>query len=527
MEPYLELFDTTLRDGAQSEGISFSVSDKLAIVKTLDEFGVHYIEAGNPGSNPKDMDFFSSAASMTMKHARLVAFGSTKRKGIAVTEDANVLSLLAANTSYVAIFGKSWDLHVTEVLSTTLEENLSCVRETIKFFRKKGKEVFFDAEHFFDGYVNNPGYAMQVLAAAKDGGAALLVLCDTNGGMLPAQISRIVGTVKTRFPDMRIGIHCHNDTGCAVANSMVAVDAGACHVQGTFLGIGERCGNADLSVIVPNLQLKSGYRCINGSLEKLRETAIKIAEISNMSIPNSRPYIGESAFAHKGGMHIDGVDKISRSFEHVDPASVGNSRRFLLSEVSGKKAILLKLRDIAPGLDKNSPETAAILDRLKELEHKGYQFEAAEASFELMVKKVIGRFKPHFRLDMYKVSSEFPAPEVGMSSNAMIKIKVDGSAEMTAAVGNGPVNALDLALRKALCVFYPIISGVQLSDYKVRVLETDLTTDSRVRVLIESSDGHRKWTTVGVSTDIIEASFEALVDSLEYILSLSDTPVAE
>ncbi|MEN6492374.1 MAG: citramalate synthase [Rectinema sp.] len=518
----LEMFDTTLRDGAQTEGVSFSVSDKLAVVKTLDAFGVRYIEAGNPGSNPKDMEFFAAASDLNLQHAKLVAFGSTKRKNIPVEDDGNVRSLLQANTSCVAIFGKSWGLHVTEVLSTTFEENLRCVLETVRFFREKGKEVIFDAEHFFDGCRSNRDYALDVLGAAVEGGADVLVLCDTNGGTMPLQVYEIVELVCGRFPGMRIGIHCHNDMGCAVANSMLAVKAGAVHVQGTFTGIGERCGNADLGIIIPNLQLKGGYECISGNLEKLCETEIKIAEIANLPVPHNKPYVGESAFAHKGGMHIDGVDKVSHSFEHIDPTFVGNRRRFLLSEVSGKKAVLLKIRDVAPELTKDSPETAKILDKLKELEHEGYQFEAADASFELLVKKVIGKFRPHFDLNMYRASSESPAPDGEMNSNAMIKIKVDGSAETTAAVGNGPVNALDLALRKALCVFYPELSNVHLIDYKVRVLETGRATGSRVRVLIESTDGHRKWITVGVSTDIIEASFVALVDSLEYKLCMEE-----
>ncbi|MEL7608474.1 MAG: citramalate synthase [Bacillota bacterium] len=518
----LEILDTTLRDGAQAEGVSFSVSDKLLVVQTLDTFGIRYIEAGNPGSNPKDMEFFEQAQNLRLKNAQLVAFGSTKRKNISVEQDANVVSLLRANTPCVSIFGKSWDLHVTEILRATLEENLACVRETLRFFKEKGKEVIFDAEHFFDGYLHNPEYAMQVLRAAKDGGADVLCLCDTNGGTLPMRLYEIVRHVCGEFPELRVGIHCHNDAGCAVANSLLAVDAGAIHVQGTFTGIGERCGNADLSVIIPDLQLKRGDPCIVGDMEKLCEASLKIAEISNMIVPSNKPYVGDSAFAHKGGMHIDGVDKISRSFEHIDPETVGNKRRFLLSEVSGKKAILLKIKDVAPQLTKDSVETAAILERLKELEHKGYQFEAADASFELMVQKVLGVFKPHFSLSMYKTSGEFPPPDGAMSSNAMIKIQVGGNDEITAAVGNGPVHALDQALRKALCVFYPVLSNVHLIDYKVRVLETGQATGSRVRVLIESTDGQSKWITVGASTDIIEASFEALVDSLEYKLSMED-----
>jgi 2-isopropylmalate synthase len=528
MKQTLEIFDTTLRDGAQTEGISFSVHDKLEIAKTLDAFGIRYIEAGNPGSNPKDMEFFAAASRLELTHAKLVAFGSTRRKGISVECDTNVQSLLAANTPCVSIFGKSWDLHVTDVLSTTLDENLQSIRETIRFFKEKGKEVFFDAEHFFDGWRNNRGYALQVLHAAVQGGADVLVLCDTNGGTAPMDVYEIVSAVCAEYHGKRIGIHCHNDTGCAVANSMLAVQAGAVHVQGTFAGLGERCGNADLGVLIPNLQLKEGHRCIEGSLEHLYETEMKIAEIANISVPNNKPYIGESAFAHKGGMHIDGVDKVSRSFEHIDPALVGNRRRFLISEVAGKKAVLLKIRAVAPWLTKDSPETAKILETLKNLEHEGYQFEAADASFELLVKKIIGTFTPHFHLSMYKVSSESPVPSGEMSSNAMIKIKVDGKAETTAAVGNGPVHALDLALRKALGIFYPELEEVHLVDYKVRVLESGSATASRVRVLIESTDGQRNWTTVGVSTDIIEASFAALVDSLEYRLcfSLQDSECA-
>ena len=518
----LEIFDTTLRDGAQTEGVSFSLSDKFAIVKALDEFGVDYIEAGNPGSNPKDMEFFAAASGLKLANAKLVAFGSTKRKNIPVEEDSNVAALLQAGTPCVAVFGKSWDLHVTEILRASLEENLSCVRETVGFLKSRGKEVIFDAEHFFDGYKNNSEYALRVLEAAAEGGADVLVLCDTNGGSLPLEVHEITKTVCERFPGMRIGMHCHNDTGCAAANTIIGVQAGAVHIQGTFTGIGERCGNADLSVIIPNLQLKAGYSCIAGDLKKLYDTEIKISEITNLSVPNSKPYVGESAFAHKGGMHIDGVDKVPHSFEHIDPCLVGNRRKFLLSEVSGKKAVLLKIRNIAPELTKDSPETAEILETLKKLEHQGYQFEAADASFELLVKRIIGKFEPHFELNMYKASSEFPVPKGETSSNAMVKIKVDGKAETTAAVGNGPVHALDAALRKALSVFYPELASVHLIDYKVRVLETGQATGSGVRVLIESTDGQNKWVTVGVSTDIIQASFAALVDSLEYKLCMED-----
>jgi 2-isopropylmalate synthase len=518
----IEILDTTLRDGAQAEGVSFSVTDKLMIVRTLDEFGVRYIEAGNPFSNPKDMEFFKRAQSLELKNAKLVSFGSTRRKDVAARDDANVNALLAAGTPCVSVFGKSWDLHVREVLGVTLEENLMFVADTVRYIKENGREVIFDAEHFFDGYMANPEYTISVLRTAVESGADVICLCDTNGGMQPLPLYNIVKRVVEEFPDVRIGIHCHNDTGCAVANTLLAVEAGCIHVQGTFNGIGERCGNADLSIIIPDLQLKSGYGCVNGRIETLAKTAVRIAEISNKSIPGNKPYVGKSAFAHKGGMHIDGVDKIARSFEHIEPESVGNSRRFLLSEVAGKRAILLKLKDIAPHLTKDSPETAAILERLKELEHQGYQFEAADASFELMVRRVLGTYKPHFTVSMYKTSVEFPHLDSELSSNAMVKIIVGDGAEVAAAMGNGPVHALDLALRRAISTFYPALNDVYLIDYKVRVLELGKATGSRVRVLIESTDGRTTWTTVGASSDIIEASFVALVDSLEYKLFMEN-----
>ncbi|MEZ4358016.1 MAG: citramalate synthase [Eubacteriales bacterium] len=514
----LEIFDSTLRDGAQSEGISFSVQDKLNIVKALDDFGVAYIEAGNPGSNPKDIEFFEKASKMKLKNAKLCAFGSTRRKNLAVEEDKNVVSLLKAKTDSVAIFGKAWDLHVFKILNATLDENLSLVEDTVSFFKKQSKEVIFDAEHFFDGYKANGKYAFDVLDAAARAGADVLCLCDTNGGATPTEVFEVTKMVRDRFSDIRIGIHCHNDTGCAVASSMLAVNAGAKHVQGTFLGIGERAGNTDLSVFIPNMQLKRGYTCIEGGLTKLTDTAHVLSEICNIALPSNKPYVGASAFAHKGGMHIDGVTKITSSFEHVDPALVGNTRRFLMSEVAGRSMVLAKIATIAPELSKDSHETAQIIKHLKEMEHEGYQFESADASFELMVLDVLGRFKPHFKLNMYKTSGEFPSPDGEMSASAMIKIIVDGKDETTAAVGNGPVHALDLALRKALCVFYPELKKVRLTDYKVRVLTAEHTTGSKVRVLIESSDGEDVWTTVGVSTDIIAASWQALADSIEYIL---------
>jgi 2-isopropylmalate synthase len=521
-----EVLDTTLRDGAQAEGVSFSVSDKLTILRALDDFGVKYIEAGNPGSNPKDMAFFAAAKELSLKHATLVAFGSTARIGVAPQEDANVKSLLEADTKAVAIFGKSWDLHVREILKATLEDNLACVYDTVRHLKACGREVIFDAEHFFDGYEHNQAYALAVLDAAARGGADVLCLCDTNGGTAPMRVFDITKRLCALYPNTRIGIHCHDDIGCAVANSLLAVDAGAVHIQGTFNGIGERCGNADLSSIIPNLVLKGGYTCANGRMDTLRNTAVTIAEVTNLSLSNAKPYVGDSAFAHKGGMHIDGVDKLARSFEHIDPAAVGNSRRYLLSEVAGRKAVLLKIADIAPDLQKDDDGIAQILANLKSLEHDGFQFEAADASFTLMVLRTLSRFSPHFRLQMYRTSGEFPPPDGEMSASAIIKIEVGGQSETTAAIGNGPVHALDLALRKALCVFYPALLGVYLVDFKVRVLESGSATGSRVRVLIESTDGHNRWTTVGASTDIIEASFLALVDSLEYKLWMEEQPWA-
>ena len=516
----IEIFDSTLRDGAQGEGIAFSVEDKLNIVKALDDFGVAYIEAGNPGSNPKDLEFFGRVKGIALKHARLCAFGSTRRRDILVEEDANVRSLLKADTGTVVIFGKAWDLHVTGILRASLEENLAMISDTLRFFKEKGREVIFDAEHFFDGYRANPDYAMETIKAAARSGADVLCLCDTNGGSYPTELYETVRAVCRAFPDMRIGIHCHNDTGTAVACSMLAVDAGAVQVQGTFVGFGERCGNANLSTVIPNLELKRGIRCLpEGHLQLLTQTARRIAEIANIPLPSGTPYVGTSAFAHKGGMHIDGVSKISHSFEHVAPDCVGNERRFLMSEVSGRATILSRIREVDPSLGKDSPETARIMARLKELEHEGYQFEAAEESFELLVRKELGLYRPFFELRQFKIIGDQPVPEGVHSSAAMIQVTVDGRTEITAAQGDGPVHALDTALRKVLLGFYPCLADVHLTDYKVRVLEPQSATAAKVRVLIESTDGDDVWTTVGVSRDIIEASWIALVDSIEYKLT--------
>lgn len=513
----IEIFDSTLRDGAQGEGISFSLSDKLLIARALDAFGVDYIEAGNPGANPKDIAFFERMKQEPLSRAKLCAFGATRRKHMKAEEDQNLQALLSSGCDTLVIFGKSWDLHVDKVLGVSLEENLQMIRDTVSFLKGRVSEVIFDAEHWFDGFRHNPAYAMQVLEAALTAGADALCLCDTNGGALPSFVQEGVRQVCARFPAARVGIHCHNDTGCAVASSMLAVEAGACQVQGCFTGIGERCGNADLSILIPNLMLKMGHAEIGCELPELTATVAKVMDICNLPVSNSKPYTGASAFAHKAGMHIDGVQKLSSSFEHVDPAAVGNSRRFLMSEVAGRTSVLKKLETIAPGMHKDSPELKLIVKQLKELEQEGFQFEAADASFELMMLRTLKRFVPHFQLGMYRTSGEFPPPDGETSAHAILSVQVDGTRETTAAMGNGPVNALDTALRKALSVFYPELSRVRLVDYKVRVL-TGEATASAVRVLIESSDGEQSWVTVGVSTDIIAASWQALVDSIEYIL---------
>lgn len=511
-------YDSTLRDGAQAQGISFTVEDKLKIVERLDRFGIGYIEAGNPGSNPKDLEFFRRVKDIDLKNAKLIAFGSTRRANISVEEDANVRSLLKADTPAVAIFGKSWDFHVTDVIKTTLEQNLKMIYDTIAFFKERNKEVVFDAEHFFDGYKSNPEYAMKSLKAACDAGADCICLCDTNGGTFPIDIYEITSKVVKEF-DAAVGIHCHNDNGMAVANSIMAVQAGATQVQGTMNGIGERCGNANLCTIIPNLQLKLGYKCIpEENMKDITSTSRFISEVANIVHDERAPYVGGSAFAHKGGMHIDAVNKTPVSFEHIDPAAVGNSRRLLMSEVAGRSTILNKINEVDPTITKKSPEAKNIIDKLKELEHKGYQFEGAESSFELVIRKMLGKYKPFFELKEFKVIVNEPTIN-SVNSSAMIKIRVGDQVEITADEGDGPVNALDNAVRKALEKFYPQIKQIKLTDYKVRVLDSASATAAKVRVLIESSDGKDSWTTIGVSTDIIEASWIALVDSIEYKLS--------
>ncbi|HEX2937658.1 MAG TPA: citramalate synthase [Ruminiclostridium sp.] len=520
MDKRVELYDSTLRDGAQGEGIAFSVEDKITITKLLDHLGIQYIEAGNPASNPKEMEYFKRSGKIKLEQAKICAFGSTRRCGVKTEEDANLAALIEAGTGTVAIFGKSWDMHVSKVLRTTLHENLDMIRETIAHFKAAGKEVVFDAEHFFDGCRHNKRYAFETLKAACQGGADVLCLCDTNGAAYMTEIYEMTSRVIEAF-GKRTAIHCHNDTGLAVANSMTAVDAGVTQVQGTFLGFGERCGNTDLSTLLANLQLKRGYNCIpDGNMQYLTEVSRGIAEVANVKLPHYHPYVGSCAFAHKGGMHIDGVNKIPKSFEHIAPETVGNERKILLSEFSGRSTVLSIIRKIDPSAGKSSPQTKKVMQRIKELEHYGYQFEGAPSTVELLIRKVLGLYKPFFELEHYKIIGEQPAEDNGASSTAVIKINVNGRAEITAAQGDGPVHALDCALKKALSVFYPALKTVRLIDYKVRVMEPRDASASKVRVLIETSDGNKVWTSVGVSSDIIKASWIALVNSIEYKLTM-------
>jgi len=516
------LLDSTLRDGAQSVGISFSVQDKIKIARILDELQVDYIEAGNPGSNPKDMEFFELLRQHPLKHAKVTAFGATRKKNIAVEDDANIRSLLSANTECVTIFGKSWDIHVTDILRAELSENLAMIRDTVRYLKDQGKEVVYDAEHFFDGYRANPEYALSTLQAAYESGADCLCLCDTNGGSFPDFVQNITKLVKNRF-NVAVGIHAHDDSGMAAANSILAVTAGATHVQGTLAGFGERCGNANLSTVLAGLQIKLGYDCVpTEALERLTSTVNEVADISNISVSKNMPYVGANAFSHKGGMHVDGVMKNSLTFEHIAPSSVGNSRRVMMSEVAGRSAILEKVKGFYPEIKKDSDEATKIIDMVKQMEHQGYQFEGAEASFELEVRKLLGVRPKFFELQMLSVNDE-PQSEIRKKpSLASIKVLVGERLEITAAEGLGPVNAIDAALRKALEVFYPEIGEIRLTDYKVRVLDSESATAAKVRVLIESTDGHEYWTTVGVAVDIMQASTRALMDSIEYKLLKSN-----
>ena len=516
----IEIYDSTLRDGAQGQGVSFSLSDKIRIVKTLDDFGIDYIEAGFPASNPKDAEFFREMKSEKLSHAKLCAFGRTLKYGVKPEEDPALEALVSSGAPVLCIFGKTSVLHIRQVLGITEEENLELIRKTVGYLKQFAREVVFDAEHFYAGYSENKEYALKVLSSAKEAGADVLCLCDTNGETMPYEAYEITKAVCDEFKDTRISVHFHNDTGCAVANSILSATAGASQIQGTFLGFGERCGNADLSVIMPNLKFKYGYE-FPCDMRRLKKTAVKISEISNIGIRSNKPYIGKNAFHHKAGMHIDAVKKHSPSFEHIDPALVGNERQFLLSEISGRNTLLERVREIIPSAEKDSPELSMALEALKDKEFFGYHYEAAEASLHLLLKKTLCKYTPHFEVLLYKTTDDYPSGTGGMTSGAMIQIKVGDKTEVSASLGNGPVNALDTALRRALCVFYPQVSDMKLADFKVRVIDSGTSTAAKVRVLIESTDGVENWTTVGVSHDIIEACFTALVDSFEYKLSNS------
>ena len=510
-------YDSTLRDGAQAQGVSFTVEDKLKVVQQLDNLGVSYIEAGNPGSNPKDLAFFERVSELNLKHAKIIAFGSTRKIGIKAADDRNLKSLLSANTEAVAIFGKSWDYQVTDILRTTLEENLAMISDTIAYLKQQGKEVVFDAEHFFDGYKANADYAMLSLKAAADAGADVLCLCDTNGGTFPEEVFQLTQKVVEAF-GTQVGIHCHNDCEMAVANSIAAVKAGAVQVQGTINGIGERCGNANLSSIIPNVQLKLGMDCIPASqMVNLTTVSKFVSEIGGVPFNGKAPYVGSDAFSHKGGMHIDAVNKNPISYEHIEPSQVGNERHTLVSEVAGRSALLAKLQEVDPSLTKESDDTKRVLEHLKALEHEGYQFENAEQSFDVRVRQLLGKSQTYFKLVKYNISIKEPG--LGESnSKAIVSFLVNSETVNAEAEGDGPVDALDRAMRNALRELYPAIKEVKLTEYKVRVLDSNLATAAKVRVIIESSDAKSSWSTTGVSTDIIEASWIALQDAIEYKL---------
>ncbi len=519
MEKQILIYDTTLRDGTQGEQISFSAEEKLRIAQKLADLGIQYIEGGWPGSNPKDMRFFQMAKNARLKKTRLTAFGSTRRANTLPEKDPNLKALLQAETQTITIFGKAWDLHVTEILGVSLEENANMIFDSITYLKSKDKEVIFDAEHFFSGYKANPQYALKTIQAALSSRADIIVLCDTNGGTMVSEIKEIVKTVKESFPGVSFGIHTHNDCGLAVANSIAAVEAGVTMIQGTINGYGERCGNADLISAIANLQLKIGKRCIDDSkIQYLTEVSRYVSDIANIPPLNERPFVGRSAFAHKGGIHVSAIQKNPLAYEHVKPKSVGNRRRVLVSDLSGKSNIEYKANEMGLTLGGNGYDSKRIVKEIKQMEDQGYQFDAAEGSLELLIKKSAGQFKEPFSLLSLRVINEKNKDGQSMSQ-ATIKISVGQEEELTAAEGNGPVNAIDNALRKALSKFYPKIQEMKLVDFKVRVLEGSAGTAAKVRVLIESRDEKDIWNTVGVSENIIEASWQALVDSIYFKLS--------
>ncbi|MGD8972624.1 MAG: citramalate synthase [Desulfobacterales bacterium] len=528
MQPII-LYDTTLRDGTQGENITFSAEEKIKIALRLDDIGVHYIEGGWPGSNPKDMQFFDLAKRITFKHSRLAAFGSTRKPGIEPDADDNLNALLASETPTVTIFGKSWDLHVEAVMNNSLQENLAMIRDSVKFLKSKGREVIYDAEHFFDGYKNNSDYALETLSAAFDGGADYIVLCDTNGGTLPFEIDAIIqdatqflnscGLTREPGAGTTLGIHAHNDCGMAVANSITAVRSGAAMVHATINGYGERCGNADLTSIIPILHLKMKRPCISSqNLKKLITLSRFVSETANQVPLNNRPFVGKSAFAHKGGIHVSAIMKVPKAYEHMDPALVGNERRVLVSDLSGKSNIEYKAKELGVELGQNGYDSRKIVSEIKQLEQQGYQFDVADGSFKILVEKYTDQFDPLFELESFRVTIE-KDKEKPCTAHATVKISVGGKQEITAAEGYGPVSALDNALRKALDRFFPDLDTMRLVDFKVRVIDGTRGTAAKVRVLIESRDQDQIWSTIGVSEDIIEASWQALADSFQYKLA--------
>lgn len=516
------IYDTTLRDGSQGEGMALSLQDKVKIAKRLDKLGVDYIEGGWPGSNPKDMEFFGMAGQLGLTHAKLTAFSSTRRAGVPVEQDANIKTLVDSGVKAVCVFGKAWDFHVEKALETTLEENLAMVSDTIRFVKERGIEAIFDAEHFFDGYKANPEYAVKVCQAAESAGADWIVLCDTNGGTLTWDLENIIDDVKAKV-NCPIGIHAHNDSGLAVINSIAAVRHGAAQVQGTINGYGERCGNADLCAIIPNLELKMNCACLPaGRLRKLTEVSRYISEVANMPHHSNHPFVGHGAFAHKAGIHVSAILKNSQTYEHIDPEAVGNYRRVLVSELSGTSNLMYKAKELNLDVNQYDAETRRIINQIKELENEGFQFEGAEASLELLLRKAFGQYKDYFALQNLRIIIEKREDNL-ITSEAVIKLAVDGQTVHTAAEGDGPVNALDNALRKALAVHYPAIDEMRLADYKVRVLDGKDGTAAKVRVLIESATQKDNWNTVGVSENIIEASWQAMVDAMNYLLLKRDT----
>ncbi len=504
--------DTTLRDGTQGEAVSFSVDDKLVIAQKLDELGIDYIEGGWPGSNPKDEEFFRRARDLRLKHARLTAFGSTRFARNPVHEDRNVAKLIEAQTPAIAVFGKSWDLHTSRALGVTEEQNLELVTDTVAYLKQHGREVIFDAEHFFDGYLHNPDFALRVLEAAKRAGADVLVLCDTNGGTLPARLSEICAEVRKRF-DGVLGIHAHNDSDVAVANTLAAVEQGFTHVHGCMNGYGERCGNANLCSVLANLELKLGHTTIGAEkLQSLAAVARFVAELANLPLRRDQPYVGQSAFAHKGGIHVSAVLKDSATYEHVSPEAVGNRQRVLVSDLSGRSNIVYKLQQ--HGLADRLTEDARriLLERIKQMEYEGYELEAAEGTFELLVREALNPGVHFFDVESYEVTTRMQAP--GSRSSASVTIRAQDGIHTATGTGHGPVHALDVCLRKCLSKLYPRIAEVRLTDYKVRVLDSKKGTAARVRVLVEWSDHRKSWSTVGVSENVIEASWSALVDAI-------------